>query len=821
MKYDKRVLPKDSAVVLLIFSIVIYLLAPLSIIDASALSSDENLGSITECFYNSSSQTITIKGRIDHRVLVSDKNAYVALYKTDYFTNSRIVFDDEVFLATAPVSVRFDFTVSVKTLSDRISLYKIVIVYSDGSKEMLSEPVFASSSSKPVPYKTLKKGICGAGISDEVGGNSDLITIDIVLSNLISDSGNGYFFNAAGNSFFFNRNYVDQLDRAVRSCCATGADIHFRLLTGFNGNTVNTLNVAGDSQFVFLCELFYASTGFLLSRYSAFERITGFIIGRGYDLTSFDLSYYYGLLAVSGCAINDFAPDCALIVPLPDGVNEEGVCDFKVYFSTLLDYLSSRTSLVVTPMLEIRLNPYGLDDSYFEVSDLNENDDNSFSFDSTSDTAGSEEINYDYGGEDSVYQNVSEVSNAYDDNLVPSISDFQAVTDSTYIEDSLGVDEEDASHFVESDSEIIPYPEGQDVHYKPTKNTLSSGLFSMDTLEYPLSDLSELRHMYGKTLSDRTEICWFPESGTGEAINACYAYSYFTSLGNGIASFSIGFDNCGPQLFSKLSYLYRYINTSKRLEAVDGIPEIFDVTGWNQLCPSVDFSEIPDLIVIEVSFKEQKNEPLGTASIWDFTEGTNLMGWYAGPGCVAIRSVTDSAGGGLRAGFLGNNYSEIGVMCDSPEPLLYCDSLSFDLVINGVEGALYEIKTFICSGLLHIESSTAVLSGKRSVLEIDTSSFPEDTEITSVRICVRPINTPIGDKETYGLMLYRVSINSDRYNSLQLQSRVQAARDDFKSTDKNNSNDIYSLVLVCILFTVITATIVITAVCADRKNKKV
>jgi hypothetical protein len=306
---------------------------------------------------------------------------------------------------------------------------------------------------------------------------------------------------------------------------------------------------------------------------------------------------------------------------------------------------------------------------------------------------------------------------------------------------------------------------------------------------------------------------------TGAALNACYAYSYYSSMAAGAALFAVSFDDCGADRSHDLSFTYRYINTSRTADATSGLCEAFGAPVWDELVDPVTVSAVPPLSVLELSLSVQSAQPYGTADIWDFTKGNNVMGWYAGPGCTAVRSVSDTGGGGLRADFSGAGYSETGVICGTPEPLLYSDSLSFDVRVNGVAGALYEVKACIYSGLLRIEASAAVQSGTRTVLSLDTSELPEDSGITSVRICVRPVNISETDSDEYTLMVYRVSVGSSRYGSQALRAVLDAARAELKPETRGSSAGGGSLLIASAALVAAALVPVSVAAVIDRRRR--
>ncbi|MBR4033733.1 MAG: hypothetical protein IKJ04_02895, partial [Clostridia bacterium] len=122
---------KYSAAIL-VAAIMINMILPfasLMIIDASA---SESLGSITECVIDRTSEKIMIRGSIKHSVLVNNRDGKLAVYRFDPWVNVENAVRRATPLATMDMTIRFEFSLPCNTIANRLSLYVVAIIDSDG-----------------------------------------------------------------------------------------------------------------------------------------------------------------------------------------------------------------------------------------------------------------------------------------------------------------------------------------------------------------------------------------------------------------------------------------------------------------------------------------------------------------------------------------------------------------------------------------------------------------------------------------------------------------------------------------------------------------
>lgn len=261
--------------------------------------SGEKPGEITECTYREDSKTVTVSGNVKHEIVASTRDASVVLYA--FGLNDRVtqsLLEKATPIAQNPFSVRFEFSVSALSFSERFMQYVVAIVDSSGRILHWYTPSVPCTSTDERAVIPLFKGVSTAHGSFAVSANAEMAVIDVYLDRMQSERNNGLLHAKDGVYFYIDRSYIYELDETVEQYSKDGCRVYLRFLlsggNGYNilhGSTPSTVNAVynGISLLSDTARLtLYAYTDFLCHRYAEAGqgKIHGVILGRSVDLAS-------------------------------------------------------------------------------------------------------------------------------------------------------------------------------------------------------------------------------------------------------------------------------------------------------------------------------------------------------------------------------------------------------------------------------------------------------------------------------------------------------------------------------------------------------
>lgn len=840
---------------------IIIFLSTLGFPTLSVYASSGDSGTVTSCKYDYIRSTVTVSGTVNHKVLTSSSDAKVAIFRVMPWENAEDVILESQPLSEQPVSIKFDFSVPCPEVIDRLCMYAVALIMPDGERKLMTSPRYPDCTS--VSASSLDfKGISTVNVADAVEYGAGSIVIDVYLDKLESGKQSGYLYSIDDYIFYFDRAYIDSLDVLVRSCYAAGTDVILRFLVSSPsvepvvtdiepevpddtddpaGEETETdvtpalpkysaISVENIKETVRL----FAYTDYLVSRYSGSSngKISGIIIGRGaddpgiynnsYAFGSFYFDLYARAAAVIGIASgkNLSGGKIALIIPVTDRIacgEYENSYDFLDY---VCDYLSSRTTLTYTVMLESTSNPYGLYDEYFfDPEDIGGGDEG--------EETDPDETETNVPPETSVP--VTDTEN-YTSDTISDIGPTETYEPETETEagDSPETPPELQTESSEPVTDTMPVPPDStdpDVPFTrepPEKNEKGSGICCSDTSEMFLSALEKLRKQYS-CIGKGYIWCWYPDVNTNSAaLNVCFVYNYLKTATDGASAFILALEDSTSGSFEDISHVFRYINTAENEKETGFALSVFGESRWDDVISGYNSEKIVTKVLNERELHFDYPGITGVKDRWDFTSSNGDQGWKSGLGCLSLKSTAVDDGRVLRARMDGEQstgeYSDICFICDPAEPLLFCDSLSFRLSLGEKTGELFEVKIKIYGSNFVIDSECVVPSGVPYNVFLDTTDFTDTTNIISVRMCTRRIT----GKGEYDLDVYRISYNSKKYDSSTLSSLIESARADIAVVaGKNEGKSSLRLKLIAggILLGAASFTVAI-AMAADPKRKK-
>lgn len=714
------------------------------------------LGVLTVCSYDPELGKVSVAGTINHKVMTEAENCRVALFRIPAWRSVENAIYDSEPIADSAVSIRFDFAVECKSTSERLSMYAAALIYPDGSRALIAEPQYPTERSD----RTVRpgfKGVSSGASSGATDVGAGIVMIDVYLDSLADGKRSGYLQTVDGMSFYFNREYVDELDRSIRSASAGGSSVAVRLLVSAE-NDRNELCYASSSAYGALYRgvvvsdeasalTVYAYLNFLCTRYNggAFGRIEAFVLGfcadmpESYNFCASTGPMYYEIyartLAMVGIAASKIG--ATLIVPVSDRCDEYGAPLFLDFAAGVGEYIECHTGFDILLMIDSTGNAYHITNEFFDRP-----------------IEGGDEDLY------SEYPSAGKMS--VSDNIETSESD-----------DAAYVDEND-----ENDS---------DAEYELVATTFEEGFIGADNLSL-LPFYIQLLSQRCSSVDDGYMWCWTPgDDVSGSALSTLYAYCYAALAANGAYSFILRTDS---ERFTSVSHLVKYIDAGDFYDETSFVLELFGVSAWEDILPGFDEFELPLRIMTEATLVTDEPEHLGEYMLWDFGTASGAQGWSAGLGCDSLRTVYDSRDGCLK-GVLddrgGGVYSDICCICDPFETLNYTETIAIELSCSGGtdapdSGELYEVKLMIYSDGATLEGRAVVSEGEKIVLYLDAASVMSGSGIESVKLAARRVSGT-GD---FVLRTYSIKLLSSRYSDRELGELISAARAAAKTENGTN-----------------------------------
>lgn len=288
------------------------------------------IGEISDCRVSDDGNYIIIRGTVPSATVSSNKGKKLALYELSPYESLSDVADIPAPTALHDMSSRFEFRLPISAGNASSVYSKFAVVLYDGG---VTDPVIPIDSVKCVSgteaapdsaggtLPAVFKGISvkSADITAAADGYGTLL-IDVDLSRLASEGQKGCLYYSGGKSYYFDSDYLAELDSRVRTGTAYGGEAVFRLLASNPGRAV-PFTFSYDESGVYsyaLCAMtdegiayIRAVTLFLIDRYSQSARIGGFVLG-----TCINESGEYNYMG-AGISLDDYAEnylDCLRVI---------------------------------------------------------------------------------------------------------------------------------------------------------------------------------------------------------------------------------------------------------------------------------------------------------------------------------------------------------------------------------------------------------------------------------------------------------------------------------------------------------------------------
>ena len=249
-------------------------------------------GSITECSLSSDGKSITISGELPREYVTKFSDCKFYLYSLEPNENARnYSYEDSLAIATHGISTKFSFNIPTSSHSDTAQFKKYVVMISTQPKVFLDTPVYITSNEKNESTGEFFAGVCNTSDYTISQSCSSATIVDVYIDKLLSSERTGFLYSSGGSHYYFNNNYIEELNRKFGACKAAGISTSVRLMIGsdkFEEIIYDNFGTKYDSYFPDTSSaegyaVIKAVIEYLTEKYSGSESAPGvdsFIIGK-------------------------------------------------------------------------------------------------------------------------------------------------------------------------------------------------------------------------------------------------------------------------------------------------------------------------------------------------------------------------------------------------------------------------------------------------------------------------------------------------------------------------------------------------------------
>ncbi len=252
--------------------------------------------------------SINLRGTVPADIVSEHLGGRLLVYAVPLYHDIENITDLASPIAEADMTTRFNITVSEAKLPDGALAMRYIVTVSDGGEHIIiGEPRMPRSDGIGVTVPNRSKSIKGLASpylsAADCAGVTEL-TVD--LSSLFSEAASGRIYSAFGRLFYFNTDYLKEIDAKIKSISLSSTDVYIRLVLSVKdekGRITGYKAVCADTETDF--QTLAAASEFITGRYRSIESgfICGIILGNS-DADERDLSapYEYALSMVKAAA---------------------------------------------------------------------------------------------------------------------------------------------------------------------------------------------------------------------------------------------------------------------------------------------------------------------------------------------------------------------------------------------------------------------------------------------------------------------------------------------------------------------------------------
>lgn len=284
----------------------------------------------TFCRYDAENSRVLVGGSIRHDILLQHSEDMLEIYALLPNEEVRDVVNnaERTPVASSALSVRFEFSIEAKTITEKYARYCVVLRAPDNENWLATKPKYAELSSSfhfERGDRSAYKGIGTSLVSLATDAGAGRLVLPVEFDRLSGTAAGGVLFRYLGENLYFDENYIETLDLQIRSAGATDTQVYLQFLTAATEEgeeQIYPLPDVYDEAALFWLE---AVTAFFCRRYqgNASGTINGIVVGKDIDramvgeVTQYAKTYVLYLLAVGNTARN-ILPNLDIVLPFSD-----------------------------------------------------------------------------------------------------------------------------------------------------------------------------------------------------------------------------------------------------------------------------------------------------------------------------------------------------------------------------------------------------------------------------------------------------------------------------------------------------------------------
>ena len=336
-------------------------------------------GMLSSCLFREDTRTVTVKGSVYHDVMIAARGGVLGLFRlSPEQTIQDIVNDPQaVPLVTSALSIGFELQTSAPDVASRYARYAVMICLPGGTRLPLAAPAYATDVQSAVRSQSSRsdfKGIDTTLISGAIDSNVGSAIVDVHLNRMENERRSGYLYTVENQYFYFDREYLSELDATVRSLSGAACKVYLRFLVEAEDTALACAATVSEEQEGMVkyrslrvddaeaMRYLHAYTSFLCNRYNGTGQgeIAGIIVGSRVNeagtynatdimtLAEYVPLYGQALNAVSTAA-RSVNPSLITVVPVSDRWNvdlvgqsyREGIYTAEMFAESLAAYMTA------------------------------------------------------------------------------------------------------------------------------------------------------------------------------------------------------------------------------------------------------------------------------------------------------------------------------------------------------------------------------------------------------------------------------------------------------------------------------------------------
>lgn len=714
------------------------------------------------CYYDIATEKINVTGTMNHDSFALYGNATLVIYEIPIGKTENDVIKNKSSkpIAEAPVSITFAFSFKASSIASRYAKYAIFVKTELGEYILTTESQYAeiATENKISDTKNDFKGYLGEYSSDISNLRSEIAFIPVYIDSIYTHSSNGYVYQVEDHIFFFDKQYIDELDAQIKSLSCFDTNVYLQILMRpndivkayANDNAKYTIPDVYDKETVILI---HAIIDFLISRYNTDEgdnSVTGIVIGKRCDDPIVYNSYKNVTLSEY---VTFFGQYVATVATAAKSVNKniDVMLSFSGngFFKNTDNPEAIHNGISAKAFFELLMEYFDASSySGIKCSLLIETDDTPLSINSSN-------------IQDGITLNTSKPT------------DYFSIDNSYVISEFL----KEASAKYDSASKYY------NVLWTPNDKLAGTALCAAYSYAY-------------------------------------YSLLCEPSVTNFTVEFSSVAQN--RESFSDLAFIYKNIDTDKAYDATKSILALFNKNSWAEVLNLTEIPiQSKKTLYESKSINRLPKNIKGEFEYFDFSKAFLADNWHKGVGCTDVKiDYSFSGDKALRSDFsLGNqDFCDLIYIYEYPESIVYTPYIALDLeVLSEDSSSLYEINFNFNSDLATFTSKTIVQANDACKIVLDLSDATEFSLLKNVKISLRSL-----DDNSNGatLWIYGIDGYSEKYSSSELRTLIENERSKIKLDEKSSTQVNWKMNITIIIILATTSLLGFALILIIQKNNR-